>query len=284
MSVGVTKRSAWAKSPSYSVIVAESMESFAIVAAVNDESVLANNLARSPIVTDGTVEFIAHWRYDSASKAYNDAIEQTEAAIVVFAHQDVYLPAGWEAALSAAIDRLEREQVEWQVLGVVGVDRSGTVVGRVWSSGLGREVGQAVNCAEPTGSIDELVIVLRNNGVVRFDEGLGGFHLYGTDIVQSSLQRNLGAYVIDCPVVHNSVPVVSLDRSFRTAYRYMQRKWRAELPIQTTVCRITRSGLPLLAHCLNAKRLALLGPPRRPGRHSDPSGLACQLGYESRRA
>ena len=49
-------------------------------------------------------------------------------------------------------------------------------------------------------SVDELLIVLRIGSGLRFDERLPGFHLHGTDIVQSALHRGLGAFAIDAPV------------------------------------------------------------------------------------
>ena len=38
-------------------------------------------------------------------------------------------------------------------------------------------------------SFDELLIVLRRDSGLRFDEGLPGWHMYGTDIVQTARAR-----------------------------------------------------------------------------------------------
>lgn len=259
---------------------------FDIVAAVNDDEVLANNLAASPMISEGSVPLIIQRGHQSAGSAYNAGLERTTADVVVFAHQDVYFPRGWERKMLLAIDdRLELEGKRWGVLGVVGKDRTGELVGRVWSTGLHREVKANFSNPTPVVSVDELVIVLRKETGLRFDSSLPGYHLYGTDIVQSALQSGFEAYVFDGPVIHNSVPVVQLDGSYTRAYRYLQRKWHSRLPICTTVIPITRFGWPLFRRRLaNVKNHVFSRKPSRQryARHQTPWLKAQELGYEDR--
>ena len=77
------------------------MSDLLVAAACNSESILAANLARSPLLAD--VPLHCEWRAPSAAAAYNRALEATSAPIMVFAHQDVFLPLGWDALLQARI-------------------------------------------------------------------------------------------------------------------------------------------------------------------------------------
>lgn len=214
--------------------------SIGIVAAVNDESVLNENLKRSPVIENGTVPLLELRKQPSASKAYNVGLDTTSHEIIVFAHQDVYLPAPWLDNLLAAIATLERQQPHWGVIGLFGVTATGEAVGHVWSSGIGRELGAAFADPIEAASIDEMVIVLRRASGLRFDERLAGFHLYATDICLAARTIGAGVYVVHAPAVHNSVPVRTLRGYYLEAYRYLKKKWAFLLPIRTPIAPITR--------------------------------------------
>ncbi|MFH1371548.1 MAG: glycosyltransferase [Planctomycetota bacterium] len=257
--------------------------SVAVVAAVNKDEALVGNLAKSPCLLKGDIPLIVERGHESAAKAYNAGLSRTNAEIIVFAHQDVYLPERWDLQLLAAVQYLELHDKNWAVLGVVGFDRNGAIVGRVWSSGLKREIeGTSCSSPVPVVSIDELLIVLNAKVGLKFDENLPGYHLYGTDIVQTAIERGLTAYVFEAPIIHNSTAVVWLDRSYGRAYRYMQRKWKAKLPIETTVVPITRYGWPLFRKRICAFKRNTLE--RRPIaiKYESPQVIAMRLGYEKK--
>lgn len=257
--------------------------SIAVVAAVNDDKVLRNNLEASPMLSEGRIPLVVEHGYQSAAKAYNAGLDRVTADIVIFAHQDVYLPRGWDRKLLLTIQTLESNAKNWGVLGVVGKDEKGNLVGKAWSTGLRHEI--KVKFLSPTaiGAIDEIVIVLRRETGLRFDEELPGYHLYGTDIVQTALQRGFGAYVFDGPVIHNSVPILLLDNSYIKAYRYMQRKWKEIMPISTTVMTITKSGWPLLKTLVSQRKRHIFKRAtsrQQYARHDAPARIAKDLGYE----
>lgn len=257
--------------------------SLAVVAAVNDDEVLAANLAASPCLRNEEIPLVIERGRDSAGQAYNAGLDRTTAEIVVFAHQDVYLPRGWEQKLLLAIKTLEREKKDWAVLGIVGAEGNGNLVGKAWSTGLRREVGTDVVNPSPIVSVDELVIVLRKITGLRFDSNLPGFHLYGADIVQLAIKGGFEACVFHGPVVHNSLPAVQLGRPYSRAYKYMQKKWQSNLPLYTTVMPITRLGWPLLRNQLSSRRKSILKqiPARQQHlRHNSPWHIAQELGYE----
>ncbi len=257
----------------------------AYVAAVNNDEVLAQNLATSPDILKSPDRLTVRRDFRSAASAYNSGLDATSGEIVVFLHQDVYLPLGWEARLLAQIEALETVDRNWGVIGVYGVRDNGTHLGRVWSSGLNRELGGQFDAPEKALGIDELVIVIRRSSGLRFDEGLPGFHLYGADICQTARSNRLGVYVICAPVIHNSVPVYTLAGAYKVAYAHIRRKWWAVLPIVTPVATVSRWGVSLwrINYKLSGfggrrakrRRLEAEARPRR-----DAVAIAKTLGYE----
>ena len=251
-----------------------------VVAAVNKDEVLAGNLAASPIFENGNIPLIVERGHLSAGEAYNCALDKTTANVVIFAHQDVYLPKGWETKLISTIQSLDDDNGNWAVLGVIGMDMRGNLVGRTWSTGLQLKIETQFSSPCPVQSIDEIVIVLRRKSGLRFDCSLPGFHLYGTDIVQSAKKAGFEAYVFDGPVIHNSLPVIRLDSGYRKAYRYVRKKWRKHLPVYTTIIPLLWSQWPLIRYRLFLMRQRVFKGNKKVFRHSNPSILARELEYE----
>ena len=258
------------------------VQSITIGAAVNREDVLRENLKASPCVADHRALLLIESGHRSASIAYNRLIDRCQTGVLVLAHQDVYLPRGWDVGLVRAIERIESLGKPWGVLGVIGKSADGTLLGAVWSNGLQSHIGTRSNDMQSAVSIDEMIIVLNLRAGLRFDEHLPGFHLYGTDIVQECHRTGHDAYVLSLPAVHNSVPVVELDPSYVAAYRHMQQKWDSVLPIPTCVLPITRMGWPLRRYLVRARmRRWLRGIPVRPVNRSESGPkLATRVGLE----
>ena len=250
-----------------------------IAAAVNDRAVLDACLRHSPDFAADPSVIRVYEGFASAASAYNRALDEAPSDIVVLVHQDVYLPAGFLTALDHRLSALAAVDPSWAVAGVIGVDTADNVVGETWSSGLQRLVGEKVGQPTPVVSLDEVLLVVRRSAGVRFDEQMPGFHLYAADLVLAAARAGRGSYVIDLPIIHHSRPVVRLDAGYRRAYRFMQRKWRASLPISNLVCPINRSILPLL---IRDARLRWLnrGQCGRRTPSADPASIARSLGIE----
>jgi hypothetical protein len=254
---------------------------FAVVVAVNDRRVFEANLASSPVIAEGRWPLHVEQGHSSASRAYNAGLSRVSADIVVFAHQDVYLPRSWDERLMSAVRRLDESDPKWAVLGALGVQENGQTAGRVWSTGLGRTIGEQMTAPQKVISLDELVLVLKTSSGIRFDDALPAYHLYGTDLVQTALEMGFAAYAFDGPVIHNSVPVVRLDANYRRAYWYMRCKWRKRLPLQNAVATVSWTAWPLFRNWLRAtKKLWLERSVRTTTRHGSPENLAQDLGFD----
>jgi len=256
-----------------------------IAAPVNNEEVFRDNLLASPLAKRPGINVIARRGYPCAGKALNEVIRKAGASqLVVCAHQDVFLPEGWEQRLFSNIRVIEGDCDNWGVLGVYGISSQSRRAGKVWSTGLGKEIRGDSPLPVEVQSLDELLLVIRADTDVLFDEDLPGFHLYGTDIVQNAYARGLKAFVIDAPVIHNSLPVAYLGVDYWQAYLYLRRKWKERLPIHTAVVPITSFPWELIKHNLTSFVKSATNRRGRPTRHKNPAQLADQLAYSHRRA
>lgn len=253
--------------------------SLELAAAVNNSDVLGNCLRRSPDVVSGALRLRTYQGYSSAAAAYNAALRDCDADVLVLAHQDVYLPAGFLAGASGQLTQLFDLDPNWAVAGVTGLDASGALQGRTWSSGIGAVLGEAPPRPVVVETLDEMLLFVRRDSGLAFDAEMPSFHLYAADAVLNAKARGQRSYVIDTPAIHHSRAVVALDGGYRQAYRFMQRKWRKELPIPNLVCPITRSPLTLLMRDLRIRRRHG-GKPRPQEPRDDPSIIARRLGFE----
>lgn len=258
-----------------------SRQSFSIdvAAAVNDEKVLSLCLARSPDIATGDLRLRTYSGFERAGLAYNLALSESDADYLVLAHQDVYLPAGFADALRDQLAQLNSIDPEWAVAGSIGLDTSGALCGKVWSSGLGRIIG--TNPEHPTQTIclDELLIVVRKGSEIQFDAQLPGFHMYGLDVVHQGHRLQKSSYILDLPVIHHSRPVITLSGGYSDAYRYMRSKWREQLPLRNLICTVYPTSAWLHWRNLQLRRRHR-GRKDRPEPVGDPASIARQIGFE----
>lgn len=251
-----------------------------IVAAVNKHDVLEQNLLRSPMIAEGQIPLQTEEGHATCSSAYNTGMDAIDADVIVLAHQDVYLPRGWDERLMSCVSTIEEEGTDWGVLGVYGVRESAEHVGQVWSTGLQRELDSRVETPQAIVSLDELVIVVKRDDRLRFDESLPGFHLYGTDIVQTALDCGMNTLVFPGPVIHNSSPVRRLPSIYWQAHRYLSQKWRGRMPIPTCTVGLPTRIQDRMRFFARHVRNSTLTRPEPAQRLEDPAAKARELGYE----
>lgn len=249
-----------------------------LAAACNAQEILANNLARSPMVQAG-VPLHVEWNAPSAAIAYNRALDATTVPIIVFAHQDVYFPQGWDRLLAARLAALTAQDPDWALFGAFGVGLDGAHIGPVWSSSLGMIVGRVPMAPLPVQSFDEMVIILRRASGLRFDEGLPGWHMYGTDIVAQARAAGRAAYAGALPCIHNDRYHGALGPDYVACYQAMQRKWAAALPLRTPITKISRSGLHLRRDLWQARKSAAFRLGMAVGADTNPEDFARRCGW-----
>jgi hypothetical protein len=254
-------------------------------ARTSDRGRLDQDLRSSPAIASGAAPLTVLWNRESASAAYAEAMKSAAADILVFAHCDIFFPAGWFERLESEIAQLDGTDPNWAVAGVIGVTASGQFVGRAWDNSLaplfretGGFFGAALGAPARVDSCDEMVLIVRNRSGVSFDPALPGFHLYGTDIALEAERQGRTTYALDLPLIHNAKAQLQLGADYVAAYKYMVRKWRARMPVATTCGLVTANPLVLAHRRLKMRYKALF---RRSTycseRLSDPAAKALEL-------
>lgn len=255
------------------------IEKIAFAVACNDNGVLTRDFLASPDIAAGSCSAALESGMKSAAVTYNVLLKKLKTDYVVFAHQDVYFPAGWVRQILNYIDDFNKRNIEWLALGCAGIGLDGKIAGHVWSSSINRLIGQHFKTPVKVQSLDELVLIVNTKHGYEFDENLPGYHLYGTDIVQSGIKSGLQSFVIDAPCIHNDKPKPILGRDYLEAYKFMQNKWRNQLRIDTTVMPLGKTTFQYHLRNLKQKRLQWINkfPPAFSG---DPRLLSVKLGFE----
>jgi hypothetical protein len=230
------------------------MSPFHIICASHSDAILDANLGRSPCLA--SIPLHVERGAPSASIAYNRGLDATTAPILIFAHHDVYLPPGWDRVLAERLKELDATDPQWALFGTFGVGTDHSHIGPVWSSSLGQIVGRVPLKPAPVQSFDELLIILRRDSGIRWDDQLPNWHMYGTDIVATARAKGRTAYAGALPCIHNDRYHDALGEDYKACYRYMQRKWASQLPLRTPIAKISRSGLHLWRDLRAARKSA----------------------------
>ncbi len=211
------------------------------IIAVNDEEVLRKNIFLSPVFTENqSHQIITQRGFRSAALAFNSAIEHAENDLLVFVHQDVFLVETWMQSLRQSIFYIEKEKINWGVVGCYGIGQGGIGgVGRVYTNGTGLH-GREIDKPEPVQTLDEIVLVVRKSSGLRFDPTLPHFHLYGADICMSAREKSMMSYAIPAFCIHNNSQLLTLPKEFYECYRHVKRRWKKYLPIYTSCIKISR--------------------------------------------
>jgi hypothetical protein len=248
---------------------------FCLIVASNNEAILNSNLLASPDMT--AMEISVQRDASSSAEAYNRGINATHSDIMIFAHQDMFLPAGWLLKLQKTLEKLEQQDPDWGVLGMFGVTASGTSHGHLYSTGLQQVLGHDFDEAKEVESLDEIVLVLRRVSGLRFDGRLPGFHLYGTDICLEAKKHGLKSYAFSAFGMHNSNGIPILPMAYWKCYLHLRRKWWRYLPVKTPCIEITSWSFPALLHLMRSIPLMLQPREIKTKRVDDPREFFARL-------
>jgi len=236
------------------------MNKFAIIVATNNDEILEKNLLSSKVIRDKNCPLILQRGYRNIGRAYNEAMGKTSAQILVCLHQDVFLPDGWETRLLTALDKLEKSK--WGVLGVAGIklaEGRKVLVGHIRDRGT--EFGSSEGLPARVDTLDELLLVIRNDRNLLFDEQIPTTHMYGADICLQASSQGLGSFAIDAYCHHNASDVNRDTPEFRMAVKYMQKKWKRRLPFVTTCTLVESKTVENIRRVVKGLRLQPLAQP-----------------------
>jgi hypothetical protein len=241
--------------------------------AVNNRDVLASNLLASPLFAENhRYELLVQEGFDSAAKAYNDAIDKCTNDLIVFCHQDILLPEYWLSQLKHGLEYLNATDPHWGVIGCYGRTTAGTDWGHVYSSGRGI-LGMPFQYPEPVQTLDEIVLVMRRSTGLRFDEKLPYFHLYGADICLRASERGMRNYAVCAFCIHNTFQSLILPKEFYKCCNYMRNTWSEQLPIRTPTITLTKHNIPVWKRRIKEASLHIRGKVVGGNRIAEPGTL-----------
>jgi hypothetical protein len=223
---------------------------FSFVTCVSNREVFSANLLASPCLGPKSVhEVITFSDCVCAADGLNAGFHSAKHEWLVFVHQDVFLPVGWDQCLAHQLGETEQWFGPIGVAGVYGVgeviapvDQSQPLaaarIGRVIDRG--RELRDGPELPVRVATLDELLLVPRRDSDLRFDPALG-FHLYGADICLQARDQRLAVVALGALCHHNSRSV-GLPEPFFASAEVFARKWGHRLPIATPCVIIDRGG------------------------------------------
>ncbi|MCX7176992.1 MAG: hypothetical protein NT159_24350 [Proteobacteria bacterium] len=218
------------------------------VTCVSDAQVLRRRLLASECLNSGAYEHALYFNAPSAAAAFSAAQEQMLACEwLVWVHQDVFLPPGWDTQFIGGLELAAAEFPRLAVAGVYGVAGSGPSAvraGHVLDRGTLLQETAALPCA--VRSLDELLFAVRLASGMRLDPALG-FDFYATDIALAAIERGMEVAVVDAYCEHWSdtskgrVTTEFADRVVGSG-NVFESKWAHRLPIETPCFSINRPG------------------------------------------
>ena len=220
-----------------------------LVTAVSKLGVFEQRLMSSPCVQRGGLQVLAFFNCASAAQAFNSAMDSKPSSRwLVWLHQDVFLPMGWENQFSKAIEVAESKFDRLSVVGVYGVRGAGDKAvraGHVLDRGVRLQETTTLPCE--VDSLDELLFAVRVDSELRLDPALG-FDFYATDLVLTAQSQGLSCAVVDAFCEHwsdtpsqGNVSLATVSRIAASA-EIFESKWVSRLPLTTPCFEINQSG------------------------------------------
>lgn len=168
--------------------------------------------------------------FKTAGAALNHGARQAHNDVVVFVHQDVFLHS--LPHLEAVAGTLLRTP-GFGVLGAVGVDRRGKIIGRVRDRVV--PLGEPARRPRDVDTLDEVLFMTTRDQVLAeplADDPQLGWHAYAVEY--SLRMRRIGRRVVvmDVPLTHNSLTINM--HNLDVAHRRVGERYPALLPIMTT--------------------------------------------------
>jgi SAM-dependent methyltransferase len=181
---------------------------------------------------------------DSATKGLNrllDMIQGDGADVAVLCHQDMFFRAGWIDQVRAKLAELPDS---WIVAGIIGKDMDGNICGKAHDMRmpLHFNTGDIHTFPVEASCFDECVIIVNMKKEFRFDEGLDGFHLYGTLCVLQAQEMGGTAWMIDAFAEHFCMRPFSWfpDEDFQRCFKWVYERFPYARRVDSTVLGVER--------------------------------------------
>ena len=192
---------------------------FSIVVACSSATTLSDNLLKSFNIKEHDLHI--KFGFKKPCVAYNEAIDKCTEDIIIFVHQDVYLPGSFFEDLIISIGKLC--YANWGVLGVAGMLEDKYSYNVCDRGNLLRSNDLKPAFVE---TLDELILIVKKSSFdkIKFDEDIPNHHLFGTDLCLQAIKHGMRNYVIDAYCEHNSLLLNELPEDYFITEEYIKNK------------------------------------------------------------
>ena len=211
-------------------------------ALVNDKQRLDMVLRQSEFPKDTICHVIK--MPESATKGLNKLLDMIEGEghdVAILVHQDMHFRSGW---IDQVKEKLSELPESWIVAGIIGKDMQGSICGKVHDMRmpLHFNTSDIHTFPEEASCFDECVIIVNISKGFRFDEGLDGFHLYGTLCVLQAQEMGGTAWIIDAFCEHYCMRPFTWfpDEDFQKCFKWIYERFPDARRIDSTVLMVER--------------------------------------------
>ena len=225
------------------------------VTCASNLEILGKRLLSSPCLRPSGHALVVYFNAPSAAHGFNAAMAAVATTApasavswLVWVHQDVFLPEGWDTRFARALAQALQRFPKLAVAGVYGVAGAGAAArraGHVLDRGTLLRESALLPCL--VDSLDELLFAVRLNSHLQLDPALG-FDFYATDLVLQAQAQGWQCAVVDVCCEHwsgtpasGAVPQAVAER-IQSSAQVFERKWVQQLPITTPCFNIARPG------------------------------------------
>jgi hypothetical protein len=214
----------------------QQIEPITFIIPVGNETTYERCFLSSPLFIeecnrDLKFQIIPQRGFKNGSAAFNDGLDRAENDLIVCCHQDVILPVMWADWVSSQVRELERQGVPLGVVGCMGSDFEGTLVGHVYHRD--RQMLEHEPLPARVQTLDELLIAFRKSSGMRFDANLPQFFGYAPDLCMEAHMRGLQNFALNAPCIHETADRRLARRDIYPTWSFLQNKWKKFLPVHT---------------------------------------------------
>lgn len=220
-----------------------------IVCIYNNKELLNNYLLKSLKNQSVEYELILidnrPQKIKSAAEALNNAAKNAKGKYIMFTHYDITISNTWLEETENMLEKIDN----LGIAGVAGKPDEGKFKGEVISNikdGIPpRYTGIQTKNPKEVQTLDEVAVIVPK-GIFKkfkFDEKLGGWHLYVVDYCLNLKKQGLGVLVLPLPLYHRSRP--SLKYDYFTILKKLLKKHKNEYNKIYTTCGTWDASIPL---------------------------------------
>lgn len=184
-------------------------------------------------------------KLNSAAEALNNAAKNAKGEYIMFTHYDISFSDTWLEEIENMLEKIDN----LGIAGVAGKPDKGKLKGEVVSNikdGIPPiYTGIQTKSLKEVQTLDEVAVIVPRHifNKFKFDEKLGGWHLYVVDYCLNLKKQGLGVFVLPVSLYHRSRP--SLKYDYFTILKKLLEKHKDDYNKIYTTCGTWDASIPL---------------------------------------